>query len=249
MPATLEGEGGEHSPDTRESSAGSPSPGLNIGVAASCRTALMAARRQLASLVVTAALAAACRTGAGPATSVPGPWQGAAQQGSCPERAPAPPGWSLSSDAPLATPASWTGRWVLVPPDAPAGPVVAGLPCYEGLRFLTLAQQGAHVEAVFVVREPARGALMSEWQHESEAATGERSGDSARLRGFRLVERGSSQRVEVGRECHAVDFALAWDAARGHLVGTRDGAPVRYAPLVSRAPAPSAVDPCGAPPP
>lgn len=168
--------------------------------------------------------------------------------GDCPARPPAPPSWALGPDAPRPTKDDVTGQWVAVPLDAPPGPVVRGPFCYEGAQVLTLVQHGDAVDAVWVLRNPVQGVLRVRWTRRAEAATGRRAAGRLRLHGWTATERGTIDSPAVQRDCRAVESELAWDEPRGHLVGTRDGAPVRYAPLTVQK-VDRQVNPCGPKPP
>jgi hypothetical protein len=104
------------------------------------------------------------------------------------------------------------------------------------------------VEAVWFIREPARGAMMETWSRQAEAEVGRVTGASLHLEGALLNERGNIHSEKTQRDCRPVVLELTFDGASGHLVGTRDRAPIRLAPLVFQR-AESQVNPCGSPPP
>ncbi|GMU58314.1 MAG: hypothetical protein AMXMBFR34_00770 [Myxococcaceae bacterium] len=54
------------------------------------------------------------------------------------------------------------------------------------------------------------------------------------LDGSLLNQRGHVQSEKVERTCRPVVIDLVYDGASGRLVGTRDGFPLRLAPLVFR---------------
>ncbi|MCC6336759.1 MAG: hypothetical protein IT380_22555 [Myxococcales bacterium] len=69
------------------------------------------------------------------------------------------------------------------------------------------------------------------------------SSHSRHLDGSLLNQRGHVQSEKVERTCRPVVIDLVYDGASGHLVGTRDGFPLRLAPLVFRR-ADGEVNPC-----
>ncbi|MEW5741193.1 MAG: hypothetical protein AB1938_19880 [Myxococcota bacterium] len=192
---------------------------------------------------------AGCRTPVvgGPSARPPSPFRIIAY-GECPEQYPPAPAWALSPDAPKPSAVDLTGAWTPVDANAASGPVVRGPVCYEGLRFVTLIQKDGVVEAVWVLREPARGARVERWARQAEAEVGRVTGASLHLEGALLNERGHVESEKTERTCRPVVIDLTYDGASGHLVGTRDGSPLRLAPLVFK-PVESQTNPCGAPPP
>lgn len=130
---------------------------------------------------------------------------------------------------PVAPPADVAGSWVQVPAGAPAGPHVI-TSCWPNYEAITLAIVGGVVRArgvrsgYGVQPPPWPLAIEGRWTTEGLVLEGTDGGNSRREGPTRWV--------------------LGYDAARGHLTGTIDGAPARFARLELTRP-----DRCGAPPP
>jgi hypothetical protein len=156
---------------------------------------------------------------------------------------------------PLPVASDLTGIWYEVPGDTPPGPFKRPTPCFEGLGWVSLVQEGDAVMLRRTFPEPASGALRVETIDTTERASGRRDGDDLQLDGeTEVVTTSRSLPRPPRREVtgHA-RWHLVYDRASGHLVGTHDRAPMRLAPLIlvprvdpGGAPRP---DPCGSPPP
>lgn len=132
---------------------------------------------------------------------------------------------------PVAPPTDVAGSWVEVSADAPAGPHVIARcwPSYTSIEFATaggVVRAKGHRSGYGVQPPPWPLALEGRWTRNGLVLEGSDGG--------------------YGRREGPTRWALAYDAASGHLTGSIDGAPAHLARLeVASPPAES----CGAPPP
>lgn len=170
---------------------------------------------------------------------------------------PAPPveavaaeDWTLLSLTPQParqTPDDLSGRWIAVYPgtEPEPGPIHRTDPCYGGIRFLVLQQKDDRVEARLYNQDPASGAERRSHTLLSEETEGTIRGRHLKLSGEHVVTTEYVDQPEISRDRQPVSYDLELDAKTLHLVGTRDGKPIRLAPL--------ALEPlegdCGDPPP
>lgn len=146
------------------------------------------------------------------------------------------------------TASDWSGRWVVVPPNQKQTAVYTRpAPCgYDGIEFLVLLQDGDRVYAQLYSQEAATGVPPMKTRHDREEAAGTRRADHVTLRGKHVVETTYEEyQREPERKTTRVIYDLDLDADRLHLVGTRNGEPVRLVPLTLE---PISEDDCNEPP-
>lgn len=155
------------------------------------------------------------------------------------------PEWALKPETPLPSENNLSGMWFPIAHDSTSsGALSQEIGCYDGLKLLTLQQDGARLKAVWVFRDPASGAEWIEYTTHRESAIGQRASNEIELKGqhITIVERMDSG--DVSRDCTEVNYVLRWDGPTKHLVGTRNGEPIRFAPFNVKA----RTTPCGDPP-
>ncbi len=181
-----------------------------------------------------------------PARSVEAQATPSADAITCGGELPEPPQWALTTGRPVPDRADLTGQWTEVPlRDPSVGPVSRELSCVGGESVLTLEQRGTTVRAVWFFRERMSGARRVTWERRYDAASGTIDAGRMVLTGIVATVRGRVESPATRRDCRPTRYELAWDEPTGNLVGMRDGAPIRLAPLLLTARS----QPCGAPPP
>lgn len=122
------------------------------------------------------------------------------------------------------------GTWRLgVGDEPPPGPVTDGETCISRPEFHALSQDGPTLRAIWSPRYQMRGIPPREQLREELA--GQVCGSEVTLTGWRWAQQLMPGPTPEDPQREAVEWRLSYDAASGHLRGTRNGEPGWGAPL------------------
>jgi len=145
------------------------------------------------------------------------------------------PTWD-TEEPPKPSVSQLTGVFVEAPENS-RGPVILSSPCNAPLLSIVMVQKGDQVEATWSIREPPQGTLKQSSDNRFEQADGTYREGHLQMKGFFLREVSSMQYGDTAKEvrtCTDTVYDLRFDAASSHLIGTRNGSPVRFAPFFIR---------------
>ena len=138
--------------------------------------------------------------------------------------------WSPSEESPTPTDGNISGRWIEVA-DPETSVVRRPIPCWDKLEFLVIVQEDERLRALVAHKEAAMGMEPRSWMAWSEETVGTLDQGHVVLEGARVTRGGRVDSTESWRRFEPVTYELRFEPTTTQLVGTRNGNPLRLAPL------------------